>query len=105
MVSGERLEASGLNLGEFRTEPLVFSLLLRGPRYIGQVVNFKRILLQVVHLPLAPHDAVRVVVLGQLVALLANAGDVVWRRGIRATLLARLVIVVCKGDVVLHRRS
>src|SRR6266487_4121114 len=99
IVSGERLEPGRFDLGEFRSEPIVLRLLFRGPRIIreGDVRCLEGIASQIVHFPLARHDTVGVVILGQFVPLLANAGDVVWgwRKGrkarVRAALLARLV--------------
>jgi len=100
------LESSCLDLGEFRSEPIVLRLLLRGPRIIreGDVRCLEGIFSQIVHFPLAPHEPVSVVILGELVPLLADAGDVVRRAGVRAVLLARLVVVVSKDNVVLNRR-
>src|SRR6266567_8780654 len=113
MVSGERLKPGRLDLGEFRSEPIVLRLLFRGPRIIreGDVRCLEGIVSQIVHFPLARHDTVGIVILGQFVPRLADAGDVVWgwRKGrkarVRAALLARLVVIVRKDNVVLNRRG
>jgi hypothetical protein len=73
----QRLEAGGLDLGEFRAETLIFCLLALIARPIGKILGFERVGLQVIHLPLAGQDSVGIIVFGQFIALLADAGDVV----------------------------
>src|SRR5439155_11779637 len=88
-------------------EPLVLHLLFFCPlvESVGEVLRLERILQEVIHLPLARYHAGRVVVLGQLVALLADADDMVRRRRIGAALLARLIVVVGEDSVVLDWRG
>ena len=103
--SGERLQPRLLDAGELAPEPPVLALLLGSAlvALVGEVRALERVGLEVVHLPLVGHLAVGVVVAGELVALLADADDVVRRLRVRAARLPGLPVVVGEDGVVLRR--
>ena len=71
---------------------------------VREIRALERVVLEVVHLPLARNLPLDVVALGDLPASLAEADDVLWGRDVRRAGLPYLVVVVGEDDVILRRR-
>src|SRR5580693_10052653 len=99
--SAQRPQARPLDPGELALQPLVLPLLLGSTPVVPvrKVGALERVPLEVIHLPLGRHLPVSVVVPGDLVAVLADADDVVRRLRVGAGGLPGLPVVVGKDGV------